>query len=235
MKLLRRLLLVICAIGFAAGVWLAVVALLPPSAPEVTASLPASGAVPDDMIAVAAASVSAERHSAAAGPVEIDALEVSVAAYQACVRAGACPLHVTAAGANIELEWARGLSTGCAGGGLNAPEEPINCVDYAAAEAYCKWVGKRLPTSDEWWVAFAPRHREAFQELHRKRARRSMAWAEWTSTPVTLDGDRRAENILRRTVTFRPETAPADRVGQPAISRAALGDRSSDLGFRCAR
>ena len=230
MKWLRRFVLVVCAIGLAAGAWLAVVALLPPPAPEAAPS-----AAPDEMISVAAASVSVDRHRAAAGPVEIDALEVSVAAYQSCVRAGACPLHVTAAGADTELEWARGLSTGCAGGGLDAPEEPINCVDYAAAETYCKWVGKRLPTSDEWWVAFAPRHREAFQKLHRKRARRSMVWAEWTSTPATLDDDRRAEKILRRTVVYKPESASADRVGQPGLSRAALSDRSSDLGFRCAR
>ncbi len=228
MTWLRRLLLVVCAVGFAAGLWLVVGALLPVSAPA------APSASPAEVIKVPAGSASVHGFGASARPFEIDALEVSVAEYQACVRAAACPLHVTAANADSTLEVTRGLSTGCVGGGTTAPDEPINCVDYAAAEAFCKWAGKRLPTREEWWVAFAVRHREAFQELHRKRARRGTFWAEWTSTPVTIEG-RSTVEALRHTIAYQSSAANEDRLGQLYIRTAAVADRSSDLGFRCAR
>jgi serine/threonine-protein kinase len=38
-------------------------------------------------------------------------------------------------------------------------DHPINCVDFAAAEAFCKSAGKRLPTEVEW--DFAARGMEA--------------------------------------------------------------------------
>ncbi len=228
-KVLRRLLLAVCLAGLAAGVWLVVGALASPAAPA--AKTVASAA----MIAVPAASVSVHDFVASAGPVELDALEVSVAAYQACVRAGVCPLHVTAADSNDALESVRGSSTDCVGGGLKQPEEPINCVDFAAAEAYCRWVGKRLPTRDEWWVALAPRHREAFRDVHRARERKGAYWAEWTSTPVTIDGRWSAVPALRHIMLYRVDAAYGDRMGEPYVRATAVADRSSDLGFRCAR
>ncbi len=36
-----------------------------------------------------------------------------------------------------------------------AADHPINCVGFAAAESYCEWKKKRLPTSAEWTLAAA--------------------------------------------------------------------------------
>jgi formylglycine-generating enzyme required for sulfatase activity len=70
---------------------------------------------------------------------DIDANEVSVAKYDACVTSGAC----TAA--------KRGGY--CNDGVSGRDQHPINCVDAEQAAAFCKSVGKRLPTEDEWEYA----------------------------------------------------------------------------------
>ena len=68
---------------------------------------------------------------------EIDETEVTVAAYAACVQAGACAEPDT--GYN-----------GCNWGAADRAEHPVNCVDWGQAGAYCAWAGKRLPTEAEW-------------------------------------------------------------------------------------
>jgi formylglycine-generating enzyme required for sulfatase activity len=69
----------------------------------------------------------------------IDTTEVTVAAYRACVEAGAC----TPASAGRF----------CNGAAKDRDDHPINCVDHAQAEAFCAWAGRRLPTQREWAVA----------------------------------------------------------------------------------
>ena len=67
----------------------------------------------------------------------IDRTEVTVAEYAACVDAGACTVP------NCEWgtpNWGR----------TDRADHPINCVSWDQAEAYCEWVGKRLPTEWEW-------------------------------------------------------------------------------------
>lgn len=71
----------------------------------------------------------------------IDAFEVDVAAYQRCVRAGAC-LESTSADPN--------LASLCNARQLEREHHPINCVDRSRARAYCHWAGKRLPSEAEW-------------------------------------------------------------------------------------
>lgn len=72
-------------------------------------------------------------------PFWIDRTEVTVAAYHACVQAAACavPAH---ASANCTYD-------------ADDPELPVSCVHWADADAYCGWVGKRLPSEREWEYA----------------------------------------------------------------------------------
>jgi formylglycine-generating enzyme required for sulfatase activity len=70
------------------------------------------------------------------GAFQIDRTEVRVSEYRHCVDEGACAPPAVASGCN----W-------------NAPgrgEHPINCIDWDQAVTYCGWVGKRLPTEQEW-------------------------------------------------------------------------------------
>jgi sulfatase modifying factor 1 len=66
----------------------------------------------------------------------LDTTEVSAEAYEGCVRAGACA--------------AAKRAPGCTGGDARRAQHPINCVRWADADAYCRSVGKRLPTEAEW-------------------------------------------------------------------------------------
>ena len=68
---------------------------------------------------------------------KIDRHEVTVGAYERCVDAGAC-------------EEPSGTYSYCNWGRNGREEHPVNCVSWNQAEAYCRWAGKRLPTSVEW-------------------------------------------------------------------------------------
>lgn len=67
---------------------------------------------------------------------QIDRTEVRVEEYRTCVDGAACTLPATAPGCN----W----------GDPERVDHPVNCVDWRQANAYCAWVGKRLPTEREW-------------------------------------------------------------------------------------
>ncbi len=72
-------------------------------------------------------------------PFWIDRTEVTVDAYRACVTANTCARPARAS-ATCTYD-------------ADDPDLPISCVHWADAEAYCGFVGKRLPTEREWEFA----------------------------------------------------------------------------------
>ncbi len=72
-------------------------------------------------------------------PFDIDRKEVTVADFRVCVQSGKCSEPETGASCNWETRGKR--------------NHPINCVTHEQAEAYCGFLGKRLPTESEWEYA----------------------------------------------------------------------------------
>ena len=79
----------------------------------------------------------------------LDKHEVTVAAYRQCVEAGRC------SGRGLETPYWNDEEQPTAAWACNwnktgRSDHPINCVNWAQAQAYCGWAGKRLPSEVEW-------------------------------------------------------------------------------------
>lgn len=70
----------------------------------------------------------------------LDLREVSVADYGTCVKAGRCSM-------------VNGDGYEACNEGKDRERHPQNCVTLQQSRAYCAFVGKRLPTEDEWALA----------------------------------------------------------------------------------
>lgn len=69
----------------------------------------------------------------------MDATEVTVSSYEACVAAARCT--------------APGTTSGCNWGVSGRNQHPLNCVDWSQSRAYCQWRGGDLPTEAQWEYA----------------------------------------------------------------------------------
>ncbi len=78
-------------------------------------------------------------HPVSIAPFWIDRTEVTVGAYRACVQGGTC------------VRPARSSATCTFDSGED--ELPVSCVHWRDADAYCRFVGKRLPSEREWEYA----------------------------------------------------------------------------------
>jgi formylglycine-generating enzyme required for sulfatase activity len=74
--------------------------------------------------------------------------EVTVAQYARCVAAGRC----TPAGTDAF----------CNAGKAERARDPVNCVTYAQAAAYCGWLGRRLPTEEDWEFAASGKQKRLY-------------------------------------------------------------------------
>ena len=92
------------------------------------------------------------RHAVTLSAYCIDRTEVTVAAYAACVAAGACSAPaMTVNWSSYSGNELKRFNQAC--NGTDRPSHPINCVDWVQAAAYCAWKGGRLPTEAEWEYA----------------------------------------------------------------------------------
>jgi formylglycine-generating enzyme required for sulfatase activity len=225
---LRQALLVFPALGVIGGGVIIGAAMRPEAtlAPDAVVS-------EQPMTQVPAGSVLVRGAGAAVGAFEIDAKEVSVGEYARCVSAGACVPYASAADARARLFDRTAESTNCRGGRPDRWDEPMNCVDHAGAEAYCRWAGKRLPTRNEWWRAVGSRHPSGGAALHRSGKEHSWYAGEWTASPARVE--KRELSVLRYVGQWRTGADDEKRAWEPFDDWLPVEVRSAWIGFRCAR
>ncbi|HNS96446.1 MAG TPA: SUMF1/EgtB/PvdO family nonheme iron enzyme [Polyangiaceae bacterium] len=179
---------------------------------------------------------------------EIDVHEVTLRSYMACINEGKCTYP--------------DYDSFCNWGKETRNDDPMNCLDWEQAKAYCESVGKRLPTEAEWeyaargtddrvygWGKTDPPKGLCFNRGRKGTCRvdsvpidspfglRGMAgnvW-EWTSDGYNADYSkpRSKEQIVYRGGSFL-ETDLSDLRATSRNTRISKV-RMDYLGFRCAR
>jgi formylglycine-generating enzyme required for sulfatase activity len=113
------------------------------------APAPSAGSCATDAVAVSSGSFQMGRgdgssdekppHQVTVPAFCMDRTEVTVHAYAACVKRGACT--------------PAGTEAFCTAGEPDGGELPITCVNFAQARRYCEFAHARLPTEEEWEYA----------------------------------------------------------------------------------
>jgi len=89
-------------------------------------------------------------HSKPAG-IDFTKSEVTVAQYGACVEAGKCELAHFDDGTCVVFDGKK-MVKGKLPEGFRGDSQPVVCVDWNQATAFCEWAGGRLPTGQEWYA-----------------------------------------------------------------------------------
>lgn len=178
---------------------------LPPVGPTAPAADSVPLAAPPGMLAVAASGSSAQFF--------IDAAEVTAAAYGDFVVANPQWRKDRLPANEHDGDYLGGTRE--ADPTTVAPDRPIVFITFAAADAYCRWRGHRLPTEDEW--ALAARVQPA--------GLANMAGSVWEWT-TTSDGGLR---VLRGSGF---QQSPEEVRAEARVTREPTFT-APDLGFRC--
>lgn len=196
------------------------------------------------------------QHRVEVAPFELDITEVTVGAYTECVRAGRCAIPDSGGGDPRD----RGKCTYDQG----AKNQPMNCVDWSQAAAFCQAQGKRLPTEQEWefaarggpeersspWGSDAPGTQLCWQGLAKRGGTCEVGsfppgayglmdmvgnvW-EWTADDYAADYSRVPDHALRAIRGGGWSSPHPGGVRGTSRDGAPPSFRLSILGFRCAR
>jgi sulfatase modifying factor 1 len=88
-------------------------------------------------------------------PFCMDLTEVTVDAYASCACSRQClPAETTVGWPTIAPDTDAKYSVFCNANRPDRGDHPVNCVDWEQSATYCRVLGKRLPTEEEWeWAA----------------------------------------------------------------------------------
>lgn len=140
----------------------------PQPAPATTKEPVAEGQCPEGMVAIPAGTLrmgspegrgradERPQHKVEIRAFCLDAREVTIAAYQACVKNATCdaPPREVQLLEPTKQDKHENRSKLCTAQLADNSDLPVNCVAHDEAEKFCAWKGHRLPTEAEWeWAA----------------------------------------------------------------------------------